>query len=143
MIILDANILVYAYNADAPQHAAAAAWVEELFGSDETIGLPWMTLWAFLRIVTNPRLWPNPRPVMEAFQIVREWLAHPGVFIIDPQERHIGLLERLVTEHRAAGPMLSDAALAALALEHGAVLVSTDQDFSRFRNLRWRNPLGR
>jgi len=143
VIIVDANILVYAYNADAPQHAAAASWLDDLFGGPEIIGLPWMTLWAFLRIVTSPRLWPNPKSAQEAFQIVREWLAQPGVFIIHPGQRHVELLERLVTEHRAAGPLVSDAALAALALENGAVLASTDRDFSRFPDLRWGNPLGR
>lgn len=141
MIILDANVVVYAYNEDAPQHAVARAWVEELFGGPETIGLPWVTLWAFLRIVTNPRLWPNPKSPQAAFHIVREWLAQPGVIIIHPGPRHAELLERLVTDYRAAGPLVSDAALAALALENGAALASTDRDFSRFPELSWVNPL--
>ena len=141
MILLDANILLYAYNADSPQQEAAARWLEELLGGTEVIGLPWTTLWAFLRICTNPRVWPNPKSAPEAFQIVREWLAQPGVILVHPGLRHAELLERFVTEHRAAGPLVSDAALAALAFENGAVLASTDRDFSRFAGLRWVNPL--
>ena len=139
--MLDANILLCAYNADSPQHAAAATWLEELFHGSELIGLPWTTLWAFLRISTNPRVWPNPKSAPEAFQIIREWLAQPGVVIVEPGPRHMELLESCVTGHGAAGSLVSDAALAALALENGAVLASTDRDFSRFESLRWVHPL--
>ncbi len=140
MTILDANVLLYAYNADAPQHVAAATWLEGLWSGSDVIGLPWMTIWAFLRISTNPLVWPNPKSAQQAFGIVREWLAQPGVVIIHLGLRHAELLEKLVREHRATGPLVSDAALAALALENGAVLASTDRDFSRFPNVRWVNP---
>ena len=140
MTILDANILLYAHNADAPQHAPIAQWVQKLLAGPDTIGLPWMTLWAFLRLSTNARLWPNPKPVGEAFAVVREWLAQPGVVVLHPGPRHAELLEKLVTEQRAAASLVSDAALAALALENGAVLASTDRDFSRFPGLRWVDP---
>jgi uncharacterized protein len=139
--VLDANILLYAYNKDAPNHAPAAKWLERLFNGSDAIGLPWITLWAFLRISTNPRVWTNPKPPKEAFQIVREWLAAPGVIVLHPGPRHAELLERLVIENRAAGPMTTDAALAALAIENGAALASTDRDFSRFPDLRWVNPI--
>jgi toxin-antitoxin system PIN domain toxin len=139
--ILDANILLYAYNADSPKHVAAAHWLEELFSGPDVIGLPWVTLWAFLRISTNPRVWSNPKSAQEAFTIVRAWLAQPGVVVVDPGPRHAELLEELVTKHSASGPIVSDAALAALALENGAILASTDRDFSRFPHLRWVNPL--
>ena len=141
MTILDANILLYAYNADALQHAAAAAWLENLFRAGETIGLPWSTLWAFLRISTNPRIWQTPKSLEEAFEIVREWLAEPAVAIVQPGPRHAAILEKLAVECRAAGAMISDAVLAALAIEYGATLASTDRDFSRFPGLRWGNPL--
>jgi uncharacterized protein len=141
MILLDANILLYAYNADAPQQPAAAEWLEQLWRGPETIGLPWVTIWAFLRISGNPRLWNRPLPAEQAFGIVRGWLAGDGVHVIQPGERHADILERLVVESQASGSLLTDAVLAALAIEHGATLASTDRDFSRFAGLRWVNPL--
>lgn len=141
MTIIDANLLLYAYNADAPQQAAAAKWLKELFESGETIALPWTTLWAFARICTNSRIWANPRSAKEAFVLIREWLAQPGVVILQPGPRHSEILELLVINHGATGPLLTDAVLAALAIESGALLASTDQDFRRFPGLRWINPL--
>ena len=141
MTIIDANILLYAYNADAPEHPAARAWVEGLLASRDWIGLPWLTLWAFLRISTNPRLFPRPLGIREAFNIVRGWLASASVVIIQPETRHVEILQNLAVDNQAGGPLLTDAALAALAVEHGAVLASTDRDFSRFPTLRWLNPL--
>jgi hypothetical protein len=141
MTLLDANILLYAYDPDSPQHKDAARWLEELFRGPDLIGLPWQTIWAFLRIRTNLRLVTTPQSPGEAFRIVRNWLSLPGVVIVQPGPAHAELLEALVTEHRAAGPLVSDAALAALAMEHGAVLASTDRDFRRFPNIRWINPL--
>lgn len=140
MTILDANILLYAYNADAQQHSIAAAWVEDLFRSREEVGIPWITLWAFLRISTNPRLWPNPNSTAQSFRIMQSWLDAPGVFVVEPGPRHAEILQKLVTAHRVSGPLITDAALAALALEYGATLASTDRDFGRFLELRWINP---
>jgi len=139
--LLDANILLYAYNADAPQHEPARRWLDDLFAGDEWIGLPWLTLWAFLRIATNPRVYPRPLAAEEAFQILEGWLRLPKVRVVEPGARHSELLRALAVGSQAAGPLLTDAALAALAFEHGAVLASTDRDFSRFPNLRWLNPL--
>jgi uncharacterized protein len=141
MTILDANILIYAYNEDAPQHRAVAEWLQQLFNSPEMIGFPWTTLWAFLRISTNARAWPKPVSVDDAFAAVHEWLDRPNVAIVHPGPQHPELLERLVREGGASGPLVSDAALAALALENGAALASTDRDFSRFPGLRWVYPL--
>jgi uncharacterized protein len=141
LTVIDANLLLYAYNADAPQHAAAAKWLDNLLNSRESIGLPWLTLWAFLRIATNPRVWPNPMPAHAAFEIVRTWLAQAGVILLHPGPRHAEILEQLVTRDRAAASLVTDAALAAIALEYGATLASTDRDFSRFPDLRWLNPL--
>jgi len=139
--ILDANILICAYNREAPQHRAAAEWLEQLFNGLEMAGLPWVTLWAFLRIVTNARVLPKPMPVGEAFAAIREWLERPNVVILQPGPRHAELLEKLVREGNASGALVSDAALAALALESGATLASTDRDFSRFPGLKWIHPL--
>jgi hypothetical protein len=141
MTIIDANLLLYAYNADAPQQRTAAKWLAKLLKSDETIALPWITVWAFIRISTNSRVWANPRPAKEAFEIVGEWLAQPGVVQLHPGPLHAEILEKLVSECGATGPLITDAVLAALAIEYGAILASTDQDFRRFPNLRWLNPL--
>jgi uncharacterized protein len=141
MTIVDANLLLYAYNADAPQQRIAAQWLAKLLGSGEMVALPWVTVWAFIRISTNSRIWANPRPAREAFAIVGEWLAQPGVVALQPGPLHTEILEKLVIDHGAAGPLVTDAVLAALAIEHGAVLASTDQDFRRFPEVRWLNPL--
>lgn len=141
MTILDANLLLYAYNADAPEHDAARAWVQGILAGRDWVGLAWLTIWAFLRISTNPRLFLQPLPVQEAFEIVRGWLALPSVVIIQPGTRHTDILEELAVENQAGGPLLTDAALAAMAIEQGAVLASTDRDFSRFQRLQWLNPI--
>jgi toxin-antitoxin system PIN domain toxin len=141
MTIIDANVLLYAYNADAPQQRTAAQWLAKLLRSGETIGLPWVTVWAFIRISTNSRIWANPRSAREAFGIVGEWLSQPGVVPLQPGPLHAEVLEKLVIDHNATGPLVTDAVLAALAIEHGALLASTDQDFRRFPDLRWLNPL--
>lgn len=142
MTILDANLLLYAYNAEAPQQEAVARWLKDLLESGDTIGLPWVTLWAFIRITTNARIWTNPLSAKRAFAIVEEWMAQPGVVVLQPGPQHAEILKRLVIEHGVTGPLVTDTVLAALALENGAVLASTDQGFRRFPELRWKNPLG-
>jgi uncharacterized protein len=141
--ILDANLLLYAYNADAPQHPRARPWLEKLFASPEWVGIPWLTLWAFVRISTNPRLTPAPLPAREAFRIVRTLLAQPRVTVLEPGPRHAEILERMAVENQATGPLVTDAVLAALAIEHGGTLASADRGFARFEKLRWINPLER
>ena len=141
MTLLDANLLLYAYNADAPQQSVAARWLADLLESGEGIALPWVTIWAFVRIATNSRIWLNPLSADQAFTIVEEWIAQPGVVVLQPGPRHTEILKRLIIEHSVAGPLVTDAVLAALALENGALLASTDQDFRRFPELRWTNPL--
>jgi toxin-antitoxin system PIN domain toxin len=143
LTVIDANLLLYAYNADAPQQHAAARWLMDLFESGETVALPWVTIWAFVRISTNPRIWNNPLSAQQAFAIVGDWFELPDVVAMQPGPRHLELLQRLVLEHNAAGPLMTDAVLAALAMENGALLASTDQDFGRFVGLRWVNPLNK
>ena len=109
--------------------------------SGEIIGLPWVTAWAFLRICTNARIWSNPLPANKRSPFWAQWWDQPDVIALQPGPRHREILERLITEHNATGPLVTDAVLAALAIENGATLASTDQDFSRFRSLRWINPL--
>jgi toxin-antitoxin system PIN domain toxin len=141
LTIVDVNLLLYASEMDSPHQHAAASWLKELFAGNDTIGLPWITLWAFVRLSTNPRVWPTPMPIAVAFRHVREWLAQPGVVTVHPGPRHAELLERVANEGRATGALVSDAVLAALAIENGATLASTDRDFSRFTELRWINPI--
>ncbi|HME09703.1 MAG TPA: TA system VapC family ribonuclease toxin [Bryobacteraceae bacterium] len=140
MTLLDANVLLYNHNEDSAQHQAVAAWLGEQRRTGETIGLSWITLWAFLRISTNPKLWPTAKSVDGAWRIVQEWLRHPAVVMVEPGSRHAEILESLMREERVTGPKVTDAALAALAIEYGAVLASSDRDFRRFPSLKWVNP---
>ena len=141
MTVLDSNILLYAWSQDDPNHQAIRPWLENLLGSHAWVGLPWITLWTFLRLTTNPRLYPRPLTPTRAFGIVDGWLSLPNTVLVQAGPRHGEILQRLVVEGQATGPLLSDAVLAALTIEQGAILASTDRDFSRFPGLTWVNPL--
>jgi toxin-antitoxin system PIN domain toxin len=141
LTVVDANILLYAYNADAPQHAPTAAWLTELFHSGEQVGIPWLAIWAFTRIATNQRVWPRPKSAQEVFALVENWLSQPNVIVLNPGPRHAAILQRLIATYRTTGPLVTDAVFAALAIECGATLASTDQDFRRFPEVRWIHPL--
>lgn len=141
MIILDANILLYAYDLESQLHSKAKGWVEQILSGDELVGLPWQTLAAFIRVVTNQRL-PGVRYTPEeVVEVVNEWLAQPNVRTIGPGERHWEAFRGMLTNGQACGPLTTDAELAALTVEHGGVLHTTDRDFARFPGLRWVNPL--
>jgi hypothetical protein len=140
MIVLDANLLLYSYSTGAPEYPAARVCVEGLFSGNELVGLTWQTITAFLRISTNSRL-PGARPASEATEEVEDWLRQPNVRIIVPGDDHWRLLRKMIFEGQAFGPMVSDAQIAAVTIEYGAVLYSTDRDFARFPGLRWVNPL--
>lgn len=141
MILVDANLLVYAHVADFPQHRAAHAWLDERLNGSAPVGLPWPSLVAFLRLVTNPRVFQRPEPVAAAWQQVEEWLDCRPAWSPSPGERHREILGDLLARSPAGGNLAPDAHLAALALEHGLVLASTDGDFARFPGLRWQDPL--
>jgi toxin-antitoxin system PIN domain toxin len=141
MILIDANLLLYAHNTFAPQNERAQQWLRAIMDSGEPIGLSWVTLLAILRITTGPRSFLDPMSVEEAGGIVTAWLAHPGVALLQPTERHWPILNRLLADGQARGPLVMDAHLAALAIEHGATLCTTDRDFTRFKGLRLLNPL--
>jgi toxin-antitoxin system PIN domain toxin len=141
LTVLDSNILLYAWNRDDPNHEKIKPWLESLLRSQDWVGLPWITLWTFLRLTTNSRLYSSPLSPERAFEIISEWIQLPNVVIIEPGLLHPEILQRLVIEGQATGPLLSDAVLAALAMEQGATLASTDRDFSRFPGLSWINPL--
>ena len=140
MILVDANILLYAHVASFSQHTVALKWLDEKLNGSERVGLPWDTLLAFLRVVTNPRIFERPEPIADAWRQVRAWLACDTVWIPQPTERHAGLLKELLALPGVHGNLVPDAHLAALALEHGLTLCSTDGNFARFPTLRWLNP---
>jgi uncharacterized protein len=140
VIVLDANILFYAYATASPQHEKARICVERLFSGIEPVGLPWQTITAFLRISTNARL-PGARPAAEAGQEVEAWLKQPNVRVIAPMDDHWQVLRQTIFEGQAFGPLVSDAEIAALTIEYGGVLYTADRDFARFPGLRWKNPL--
>jgi uncharacterized protein len=141
MIVLDANLLLYAYDSSAQNHAAAKAFLEHLFSGSEPVGLPLQTLATFLRIATNPSLRGTRFTNLEAVAIVDSWLEQPSVRLLIPSDAHWRLLRKMLLDGQARGPMVTDAQLAAIAIECGGVLYSTDGDFSRFPGLRWQNPL--
>jgi toxin-antitoxin system PIN domain toxin len=141
VIVVDLNLLVYAVNRDSARHAAAKAWVEEILSGDEPVGIPWIVVLGFLRLTTNPRVFPKPIRSEQALAIVDDWFARPAVVPLSPTERHWAVLRDLLSDAGTAGNLTTDAHLAALAIENGAELCSTDADFGRFKTLRRRNPL--
>ena len=141
MILIDVNLLLYAYDPDSPQPEKSQAWLVEVFSGIETVMLPWQSIHAFLRISTNRRAFPNAFNTGEAASIVSSWLQLPAVTVVNPGERHWQILESLLGPAQISGPLVTDAVLAALAIEHGATLCSADRDFRRFDGLRLLNPL--
>lgn len=141
MITLDANILLYAYDSASPLHSKARAWIEDVFSGTEPIGLPWQTASAFLRIMTNSRLPGERFSVGEAVAIVERWIEQPNIRLLAPGDDHWPLFRQMIVEGQAPGPLITDAQLAALTIEYGGVLHTTDRDFARFPGLRWKNPL--
>ncbi|MGH9785986.1 MAG: type II toxin-antitoxin system VapC family toxin [Terriglobia bacterium] len=141
MIIIDTNLLIYAVNEDAPSHQKAKSWLEAAVSGTETVGLPWIVLLAFLRLTTRAGLFQKPLGVETAFDLINAWLQQPSVTVPEPTARHLHTLRDLVVPLGTGGNLTSDAHVAALAIEHGAELCSTDNDFARFGRLRWRNPL--
>lgn len=143
MILTDVNPLLNAYNRDFPDHVAARKWWEGAVNDQEAIGLAWVTILGFIRIMTNPRAMLNPMPVGEAVAAAKSWLDLPNMDIVEPGPRHAEILFRLLRQVGVAGNLTTDAHLAALAIEHQARLASTDTDFARFPGLRWFNPLAK
>jgi len=137
----DVNLLLYAYDSESPRQGAAREWLEETLSGTETVAFPWAVTIGFIRISTNPAIFTRPWDASDALDVVDAWLAQPIVTVVHPTDRHAAVLRDLLTPLGAAGNLTSDAHLAALAIEHGATLYSSDNDFSRFAGLRWIDPL--
>jgi len=141
LILVDTNLLVYARLSSFPQHPRAHAWLDARLNGSAPVGLPWPSLLGFVRITTNPRILDRPLAIEDAWRQVTQWLACPPVWIPFPGDGHAGILGDLLAATRASGNLLADAHLAALAIEHGLRLCSSDGDFARFKALAWENPL--
>jgi toxin-antitoxin system PIN domain toxin len=141
VILIDANLLIYAKFSDLPQHIRARRWLEAQMDAPGRVGIPWQSSLAFLRLATNPRLFGRPLGIRAAWQQVSEWLEHPRVWIPEPTEDHPGVLGRILGQAQATGNLVPDAHLAALAIEHGLTVCSADSDFARFSGLEWVNPI--
>lgn len=141
MIIPDINLLVYAYNSDAPFHGESRTWLEHCLSGRTTVGLAWVVILGFVRIMSSSAVLTSPMTPAEAIGHAQSWLARPQSQIILPGPRHLEILEEIMVSGRASGRLTTDAHLAALAIETQSELHSNDVDFARFSGLRWTNPL--
>jgi toxin-antitoxin system PIN domain toxin len=140
-VIVDANVLLYACNDADARHEPARTWLEDALNGPTRVGLPWWTLTAFARIATNARAFPAPLSAAEAARQIEEWLAAPRAWVPEPSTRYRDVFVGLLRAYDLRGPLVADAQLAALAIDHGVPVVSTDGDFARFSEARWINPL--
>jgi uncharacterized protein len=138
--LLDVNILLYAYDVSSVHHERSRVWLAESLSGSEVVGLPWQTISAFLRITTHPRMVRTPVTMVLAAAVVDSWLERSCVRIVEPGERYWQIFRDLLVDEDARGPLVPDAALAALAIENGATLCSADRDFRRFPGLKLSNP---
>jgi hypothetical protein len=141
VILVDSNLLIYAHDSGSPRFEAARKWLGEVLGGKEEIRFALVSLLSFVRIITNPVLFAQSMTPQEAIEIVTALIGRPGVEIAQPTDRHWEVLDRLTRSGRARGSLVMDAHLAALAIEHGATLCSTDRGFARFPKLRFTDPL--
>lgn len=132
MKVVDANVLLYAVNLDSREHEAASRWLTDALSAEEAVALPWVSVLSFVRLSTNPRVFDIPLPLADAFDLVESWLGQPAATTIEPTRRHATILRGLLEGAGTAGNLTTDAHIAALALEHGAEVVTFDRDFVRF-----------
>lgn len=140
-MVVDVNVLVYAVHSGAPQHQAARDWIAGELAQHHRVALPWQSLGGFVRVVTHPRILPRPLSSEQAWGVVEDWLDAPGAWTPTPGDAYDRILGALLCKYRLTGDLVPDAMLAALAVEHGLPLCSTDTDFARFSELRWFNPV--
>ena len=141
MILVDTNLLIYAHISSFKQHETARDWLDRRLNGSAKVGLPWPALLGFVRITSNPRVFEKPLTVLKAWEQVEGWLDVPTVWIPSPTDAHHEILGKLIRENQLTARQVPDAHLAALSIEHGLELCSTDGDFARFSGLRWRNPV--
>jgi toxin-antitoxin system PIN domain toxin len=141
VILVDANLLLYAANRSAPEHEAAKSWLDRHLSGVARVGLPWPSLLAFVRLASNPAILARPATPGQAWRQVDEWLSAKATWIPLPGEAHHEILGSLVKASFMTSRLIPDAHLAALAIEHGVTLCSSDGDFARFPGLKWQNPL--
>lgn len=141
MIIPDINLLLYAYDSASPFHAKALAWWEECLSGTEPVGLPHVVVFGFLRVGTNARVFQHPLTPAEAAGHIRDWLGQPIVKLLESDSDHVERVLRSVESLGSAGNLVTDAQIAAIAIEYNAVLHTADADFVRFQSLRWLNPI--
>ncbi|MGI9302912.1 MAG: type II toxin-antitoxin system VapC family toxin [Gammaproteobacteria bacterium] len=141
MILVDANLLIYAIDADSPHHQQARQWLETVLSGDEETGFAWIVILAFIRITTHSRIMRAPLDPARAIGFIDEWLEQPGARTVSPGEKHWPVLRNLLESSGTAANLTSDAHLAALALEHGCTIYSADHDFNRFPGLKHVNPV--
>lgn len=142
-MLIDANILLYAVDEDSPFHASAHDWIDETLNGSRRVGIPWLSLVAFVRIATHPRALREPLTPADAWQFVDEWLDAPAAWVPGPGRGHREILRRLIRDLDLRANLVSDAVLAALCIEHGLQMVSADSDFARFTEISWLNPVSR
>jgi toxin-antitoxin system PIN domain toxin len=141
VILLDANLLIYAKFEDLPQHARARTWLEEQLNSARRVGIPWQSSLAFMRLSTNARIFGRPLGIRAAWRQVQDWLEHQHVWIPEPTDSHPEVLGKLLERAQVSGNLVPDAHLAAIAIEHGLTVCSADADFARFPGVDWLNPI--
>ncbi len=141
MILVDANLLLYASLRAFDQHARAHKWFLGALRGGESVGIPWESIVAFLRLSTNARILSEPLSNSQAWSLVQTWLSLDNVWIPVPADEHAAVMSRLLKDPAVVGNLIPDAHLAALAMEHGLTLMSCDSDFARFADLRWQNPI--
>lgn len=141
MIVLDANLLLYAHDTRAADHKAASATISGIFSGSDLVGMPWQTIMAFLRISTNSRISGTALSMERAVALVQGWVELPQLVLLVPGEKHWRILQQMLIDGRVNGPSATDAALAALTIEHGGILYTTDRGFARYPGLRFVNPL--
>ncbi len=140
MLLVDANVLLYAVNQSAREHVAARTWLREALAGGEAVAFSWTVLLAVLRLATHPAVFPRPLRADQAADVLERWLGERQAVMLEPTRRHLALLRGLLDHTGTAGNLVGDAHLAALALEHGATVISFDRDFARFEGILWRLP---
>ena len=143
MKLVDANVLLYSVNQDAPHHEESRGWLDEALSGQATVAFAWLPLLAFVRLSTKVDLFPAPLSVEAAFSRVDGWLAQPSAVVVEPTERHAALVRDMLVGARVGGNLVNDAHLAALAIEHRCEVVSYDRDFARFDGIDWETPQAR